>query len=78
MASHMIKHVKALVMKEFNHLPVSKAEVEAYASDRYLKALEEDAAAAGEYETMKALREAAALKIEAWRTEAANFRAMKI
>ena len=77
-ASHMMKVVKALTMKRFNELSLAAAEREAFSSEEYRKALEEDAAAAGEYEKMRALREAAALKIEAWRTEAANYRAMKI
>lgn len=74
----MCKHVKALEMKKHNHLPVSAQEREAYASDAYNRALFKEAEAAGEYEKMRALREAAALKIEAWRSEQANFRSMKI
>jgi hypothetical protein len=77
-ASHMLKVVKALSMKKFNALSLGAAEREALASDAYRVALEEDAEAAGEYEKMRALREAAALKIEAWRSEGANYRAMKI
>lgn len=77
-ASHMMKVVKALGMKLHNEKPISHQEREAIASEEYRKALERDAVAAGEYEKMRALREAAALKIEAWRTEAANYRAMKI
>ena len=72
------KHVKALEMKKHNQLPVSAQEREAYASDAYQRALYAEAAAAGDYEAMRALREAAALKIEAWRSEQANFRSMKI
>lgn len=74
----MCKHVKALEMKKHNQLPVSAQEREAYASDAYQRALFSEAKAAGEYEAMRALREAAALKIEAWRSEQANFRALKI
>jgi hypothetical protein len=77
-ASHMLKVTKALVMKLNNEMSAAKAEVEAYASSDYLAALERDAIAAGEYEKLRALREAAALKIEAWRSEQANYRAMKI
>lgn len=77
-ASHMLKVTKALVMKAHNELSAAKAEVAAYASAEYLAALERDAIAAGEYEKLRALREAAALKIEAWRTESSNFRAMRI
>jgi hypothetical protein len=77
-ASHMLKVTKALMMKLHNEMSAAKAEVEAYASSDYLAALERDAVAAGEYEKLRALREAAALKIEAWRTESSNYRAMKI
>lgn len=76
--AHMLKVVKALEMKRVNQLPVSQQEREAYTSEKFMEALEADAVAAGEYEKMKALREAAALKIEAWRSEQANYRAMKI
>lgn len=77
-AGHMIKHVKALAMKMHNDKPASHQEREALASPEYLQAIEEDALAAGEFEKLRALREAAALKIEAWRSESANFRAMRI
>jgi len=77
-ASHMIKVTKALAMKMHNEMSAAKAEVEAYASTEYLAALERDAFAAGEYEKLRALREAAALKIDTWRSEQANYRAMKI
>lgn len=77
-ASHMLKVVKALEMKLHNDKSVAHQEREALTSEAYSKALERDAIAAGEYEKMRSLREAAALKIEAWRTEAANYRALKI
>ncbi len=75
---HMLRHVKALAMAQHAGLPVSAQEREAYASHQYLEALEEAANAAGEYEKMKSLREAAAMKIEAWRTASSNLRAMKL
>jgi hypothetical protein len=77
-ASHRLKVVKALSMKEHNDKPVSVQEREALASTAYSEALERDAIAAGEYEKMRALREAASLKIEAWRSEQANYRALRI
>jgi len=77
-AESMLRVTKALVMKGFNELSAAKAEVEAYASEFYAAALERDAVAAGEYEKLKALREAAALKIEAWRSEQATWRSMKL
>jgi hypothetical protein len=74
----MTKHIKALEMKKHAGIPVSAQEREAYASEGYVAAIEAEAVAAGELETMKGLREAAALKIEAWRSAGANYRAMKI
>lgn len=74
----MVKHVKALAMKHSGKTSAAAQEREAYCSQSYLDAIEIEAAAAGHYEGMKALREAAAMKIEAWRSEQANYRAMKI
>lgn len=47
---------------------------QARASDKWLEAAEEEAAAAGEYERLRALREAAQAKHEAWRSEQASNR----
>jgi len=62
--SHMIKVVKALQMKQHNHLSAAKAEVEALASKAYMDALLEDAKAAGRYEQLRALREANAATMQ--------------
>ena len=75
---HMLRVTKALVMRRHNEMSAAKAEVEAYCSSEYEAALLEDAKAAGEYEKMRALREAASMKIETWRSEQANYRAMRI
>lgn len=77
-AEHMLKHTKAMAMKLYATLPVSAQEREALASDQYLMSLQEVADSAGDYEKLKALREAAALKIEAWRTASSNYRSMKL
>lgn len=74
----MTKHVKALEMQKHNDLPVSAQDREAMASQKYVEALNAEANAAAEYEKLRALREAAALKIEVWRSMGANFRAMKL
>jgi hypothetical protein len=74
----MTKHIKAIEMQRHNGLPVSAQEREALASNVYVEALNAEAGAAAEYEKLRALREAAALKIEVWRSMGANFRAMKI
>lgn len=76
--SHMLKVVKALQMKQHNDLSAAKAEVAALASDEYRQALEEDAAASAHYETLRALREAAAMNCEIWRSEQATYRGIKV
>ena len=75
-AGHMIKHVEALEFKLSSEKSADARRADARCSERYMEAITEDAVAAGEYEKMKALREAAALKIETWRTEQANYRRM--
>lgn len=77
-AGHMLKHIEALEYKLSNATNMEGRKADARTSGRYLAAIEEDAAAAGEYETLKALREAAALKIESWRSEQATYRSMRI
>jgi hypothetical protein len=57
---------------------VSAQEREAYASKEYTDGIEAMAKAAGHYETERAKREAAALKIEVWRSASANYRSMKL
>lgn len=76
-ADHMVKHILALEMKKYEGSAVSQ-EREAKASDAYVSAITTDAEAAGALAAAKALREAAAMKIEAWRSQQANFRAMKL
>src|SRR5262245_4134901 len=78
LAEHMVKHIRALEMKKWAELGVGAQEREALASQAYLDAITEEAQAAGAFEEMRSRREAAALKIEAWRSEQANYRAMKI
>jgi hypothetical protein len=77
-AAHMIRHIEALEFKASDATSNDKRQADARTSEAYLEAINEDAMAAGEYETMRALREAAALKIESWRSEQANYRSMKI
>ena len=77
-AGHMLKHTEALESKMSDERSAEGRKADARCSLRYVAAVEEDAVAAGEYEKMRSLREAAALKIEAWRTESSNYRALKI
>ena len=72
------KSLKAQLMQAHNTLPVSAQEREAYAAPEYLQHLEALKEAVFEDEKARFLRSAADAKIEAWRTENANIRAMKI
>lgn len=76
-AGHMLKVTKALLMKKHNELSAAKAEVLALSSPEYLKALEADAKATAEYETLRSLREAALIDIEIYRTESATLRSIR-
>ncbi len=77
-ADHMLKHCKAMAMKLSGETSIGAQEREAYCSEQYVAAINQTADAAGQFEEMKALREAAALKIETWRSAGANYRAMKL
>jgi rhamnose utilization protein RhaD (predicted bifunctional aldolase and dehydrogenase) len=77
-AGHMLKHVEAIEYKKSDAKTAEAKKADARTSETFMSAIVEDAEAAGAYEMMKALREAAALKIEAWRSEQANYRSMRI
>lgn len=74
----MLKHVEALEFKASDASSNDKRQADARTSDAYMEAINEDAIAAGELAKMHALREAAAMKIEAWRSEQANYRSMRL
>ena len=77
-AGHMLKHVESLMYKASDASSDGKRQADARTSAEYVQAALEDAEASGELAKLYSLREAAAAKIEAWRTEQSNFRAMKI
>ncbi len=77
-AGHMIKHIEAIEFKASDATSNDKRQADARTSDSYVDAINEDAYAAGELAKLQALREAAAMKIESWRSEQANYRAMRI
>lgn len=63
-----LKRVKSLQMISRSG-GVGEREAAAYASEEYQKAMEDEQNAVAEYETIKALREAAVNKIEVWRSQ---------
>ena len=73
-AENMLRVVKALAMRASDERSAAAQEREAYASVEYRAALAELFNATKEAEKLKALREAARMKIEAWRTFSSNAR----
>lgn len=70
----MRKHIKALVMVASERKSAADREADAYASPRYLAHLDALRNAVEKDEENRALREAAAMKIECWRTQSSNLR----
>ena len=77
-AGHMVKHVEALLTLASEQKSVEARKCEAKTNQRWVDAVNEEAEAAGEFEKLKALREAASAKIDAWRTESATYRGIKL
>lgn len=67
-AEAMLRHVKALAMKASGENSAAAQEREAYASPQYLAAVEEVFEAVKAEARIKAAREAAAIKVEVWRS----------
>ena len=77
-AQKMTEHTEAIMFLKSDQSSDMKRRADARSNARYLECIVEEAEAAGELEKMKALREAAALRIETWRSEQANYRALKL
>lgn len=77
-ASRLLEHTEALLILASDQTSEQKRKADARTNAKWLAAATQEAEAAGEFEKMKALREAASAKIEAWRSEQANYRGMKI
>jgi hypothetical protein len=76
-ADRWVKHVIAIEMKRHEGSAAAQ-EREALASQAAIDASQEASIWFGKFTHMKALREAASAKIEAWRTASSNFRSMKL
>lgn len=70
----MRKSLKSLLLLESNETTQSAREAHAYADDRYLEHLDKLRKAVVADEENRALREAACMKIEVWRSQSANVR----
>lgn len=77
-AEHMVKAIEALEFKRSSASSAEAKKADARASDAYQRALTEDAEATGAFEEMRALREAAMMRIEVWRTMSSNARSVKL
>jgi hypothetical protein len=73
----MRKRVRAIEMAKSDAKTVADREREAEASNAYLIAIEDEANAAGHYEYMRALKDAATAKIECWRSLNATQRQLR-
>ena len=73
-AENYLKHLKALLMAQANDQPVNAREQHAYAHERYLEHLKALRSIVGADEENRALREAAVMRIEVWRSWSANVR----
>jgi hypothetical protein len=74
----LVKRTKAIVMAQHSDKSLGAAEREAICDERYAKAEAEEATVIGEYECLRALRDAASAKIECWRSETASLRAARL
>ena len=78
LAENKIKHVEALMFKASDATSNDRRQADARTSEAYVAAINEDAEATGELAKLYALREAAAALIEAWRSQEATWRSMKL
>jgi len=77
-AEHLLAHTEALLFKASSETSDAKRKADARTHTKWLEAAHEDADATGELAKLYALREAAAAVCEAWRTEQATLRSMKL
>jgi len=77
-AERLLAHVEALCIKSSEASSDQKKKADARTDARWLAAAMEEAEAAGAFETMRALREAASARLEAWRSEQATIRGIRV
>jgi hypothetical protein len=76
-AERFVERVKALQMKRHSDMPISAQEREARVSDALQSAWDAEALAAGHYEYLRACKDAAVARIEAWRSLQATQRSIR-
>jgi hypothetical protein len=72
------KSLKAILMSESNEGANNAKEMWAYAHPKYVEHLQEIKRTVLNYEKLRAQREAATMKIEAWRSMNANYRGIRV
>jgi hypothetical protein len=77
-AEHNLSHIEALRSKMSDASSDAKRKNDARTTQEWLDAAHEDAEAAGELAKLYALRQAATMVIEGWRTESATYRRMTL
>lgn len=78
LAEKYVGHLEALLIKASDAKGADARKADARSSQRYLDAITDAAVKAGRLAELYCLRDAAAAKIECWRTEQSNFRAMRL
>lgn len=76
-AEHMLKHLEATLFRSSEAGSADARRAEARASERYLSQAIEEAVSHGELAKLYALREAASMLIEAWRSQEATLRSVR-
>ena len=77
LSESMTKRIRAIEMSRSNAKTVAEKERDALASQAYLDAIIAEAKAAGDYETLRALKDAATARIECWRSLSASARLLR-
>lgn len=77
-ASNYVKHMESLLFLANEGKNAEERKAKAKCDDRWMKATDDEAKAVGELTRLRALRDAASAVIEAWRSEQANYRAMRL
>lgn len=77
LAESMTKRIRAIEMARSDAKTVAEKERDALASQAYLDAITAEAEAAGRLETMRALKDAAIARVEAWRSLQATQRSLR-
>lgn len=77
LTERLVSHVEALQAKAAEGSDARRKEA-ARTSEAYVRAIYAEAKAAGELAKLRSLRDAHSARLEAWRSQSANFRALSV